>query len=73
VLRQTYDYTATRPVLRANDEGRIFVAGGARRMTASDIPTALPGDSTNTATEPQPPASKPEEARPNKDAKAEQK
>jgi hypothetical protein len=51
VLRQSYDYTASRPVLRANDEGRIFVAGGARRLTASDIPPSL------TSTQPAAPAS----------------
>lgn len=41
-LRQTYDYTSTRPSLRANDEGRIYVSGGARRYTANDLPTPLP-------------------------------
>ena len=41
-LRQTYDYTSTRPSLRANDEGRIYVSGGVRRYTAGDIPTPLP-------------------------------
>jgi hypothetical protein len=73
VLRQTYDYTATRPVLRANDEGRIYVAGGARRITSSDVPTSFTNDPTNPATEPLRPTPKPEEARPNKDAKTQQK
>jgi hypothetical protein len=41
-LRQTYDYTASRPSLRANDEGRIYVSGGARRYTANDLPVPLP-------------------------------
>lgn len=40
-LRQTYDYTSTRPSLRANDEGRIYVSGGVRRYAASDFPTPL--------------------------------
>jgi hypothetical protein len=39
VLRQGYDYAASRPTLRSNDEGRIYVAGGARRLHPSDIPT----------------------------------
>ena len=43
VIQQTYDYTATRPVLRANEEGRIFVAGGLRRLTKRDVPSSLPG------------------------------
>lgn len=41
-LRQTYDYTSTRPILRSNDEGRIYVAGGVRRYTATDLPAPLP-------------------------------
>jgi hypothetical protein len=41
-LRQTYDYTSTRPSLRANDEGRIYVSGGVRRYTADDLPVPLP-------------------------------
>ena len=46
VIRQTHDYAATRPVLRSTDEGRIIVAGGARRVTAGDIPTPLTGGGT---------------------------
>ena len=41
VLRQTYDYAATRPALRSTEEGRIFVTGGARRVTAGDVPSPL--------------------------------
>ena len=44
VLRQTYDYTEKRPALRANDGGRIFVAGGARRLAASDLPPSQTSD-----------------------------
>jgi hypothetical protein len=40
VLRQTYDYSTTRPTLRGNDEGHIFVQGGARRIQNSDIPAS---------------------------------
>jgi hypothetical protein len=46
VIRQTHDYTATRPMLRFTDEGRIVVAGGARRVTAGDIPAPLTGGGT---------------------------
>ncbi len=38
VKQQVHDYTTTRPVLKTDAEGRILVAGGARRMTARDIP-----------------------------------
>jgi hypothetical protein len=33
--RETYDFTASRPRLRVNNEGEISVIGGARRVTAS--------------------------------------
>jgi hypothetical protein len=42
VLRQTHLYNGTRPVLRVDAEGRIFVAGGARRLSADDFPPAAP-------------------------------
>jgi hypothetical protein len=38
VVRHTYDYTATRPVLRVDKEGKIFVAGGVRRPSRDDLP-----------------------------------
>jgi hypothetical protein len=41
LARQTHDYTATRPTLRADSEGRVFVAGGMRRVTANDLPAPL--------------------------------
>ncbi len=40
VARQTCVYTGSRPVLRVNDEGQIFVAGGARRLSTDDFPPA---------------------------------
>jgi hypothetical protein len=42
VVRQTYGRTDTRPVLRVDAEGRIFVAGGARRLSADDFPAPAP-------------------------------
>jgi hypothetical protein len=47
--RQTYEYNETRPELRVNAEGGIFVFGGIRRISTTDIPpgqtssVALPG------------------------------
>jgi hypothetical protein len=38
VERQTYDYTDTRPRLQVDDEGRISVAGGVRRVTSNGSP-----------------------------------
>jgi len=38
--RQTYDYTDTRPRLLVDDEGKISVAGGVRRVTSNGSPVA---------------------------------
>jgi hypothetical protein len=38
VLRQTYDYTDTRPRLKVDDEGQIAVIGGLRHITSNDLP-----------------------------------
>ena len=46
-LRQSYDYAATRPTLRANDDGRVFVAGGVRRLSTTDLPPPLSTTYTN--------------------------
>jgi hypothetical protein len=40
VARQTYQYTATRPTLRKNDDGKIYVHGGIRLISSKDFPTA---------------------------------
>jgi len=43
VDRQTYDYTDTRPRLQTDDQGRISVVGGLRRVTSNGSPvTAEP-------------------------------
>src|SRR5688572_5133128 len=71
VVRQTYDYTTTRPVLRANEQGRIYVAGGARRPTATDIPAPLATDlpASTVTFDSTSPTNRTGEARPPKDAK----
>ncbi|MGZ4988081.1 MAG: hypothetical protein ACXWBP_08575 [Limisphaerales bacterium] len=53
VLRQTYQYTSTRPALRKNDEGKIFVGGGVRIISAHDFPpvtASIPATKTDAKT-----------------------
>jgi hypothetical protein len=38
IARQTHEYGSSRPSLRAADDGRIYVGGGWRRLSESDIP-----------------------------------
>jgi hypothetical protein len=38
VTHQTYEYSNSRPRLRLDDEGNVSVSGGARRITANDVP-----------------------------------
>jgi hypothetical protein len=40
LVRQTHDYTETRPRLRPDDNGQIAVVGGARHLAADDLPKA---------------------------------
>jgi hypothetical protein len=42
IARQTHEYGLTRPVLRATDDGGIFVGGGRQRLSDSDIPPPAP-------------------------------
>jgi hypothetical protein len=46
LVRQTHDYLATKPRLRADAEGVISVTGGRRRVTPADVPPVqAPGPS----------------------------
>jgi hypothetical protein len=38
IARETYEYSETRPLLRFEDDGRISVKGGVRRVGATDLP-----------------------------------
>jgi hypothetical protein len=38
VLRQTYQYTTSRPTLRENDDGKVYVGGGIRMISSHDFP-----------------------------------
>jgi hypothetical protein len=42
IARQTHDYTATRPKLHVDADGKISVTGGARRLTRDDLPATIP-------------------------------
>ena len=50
VTRESYEYTASsRPRLQLNEEGKVVVAGGVRKVTSADIPEQKPSE-TNVAT-----------------------
>ena len=55
VVRETYDYTASRPRLHVDQEGKISVAGGVRRFSSKDLPAPKPAATEPTA----PPATEP--------------
>jgi len=38
IIRQTFEITGNRPRLRAEDDGRVIVIGGARKISLSDLP-----------------------------------
>jgi hypothetical protein len=42
VLHQTYDYTSSAPRLTINDDGKIVVVGGVRRVASNDLPATKP-------------------------------
>ena len=44
IVHETFDYLTSHPRLQAEGDGRITVVGGARRVTANDVPTPKPED-----------------------------
>ena len=53
IVQQTHDYTSTRPRLQVDAAGKFTVTGGARRVTADDLPprpTATPTNDVKTPT-----------------------
>jgi hypothetical protein len=44
IVHETFDYLSSRPRLQPEGDGRVSVAGGTRRVTASDVPAPKPED-----------------------------
>ena len=40
IAKQLYDYTTSRPHLKVDESGKIFVAGGQRHYTEDDVPAS---------------------------------
>ncbi len=53
LIRQTHEYSDTRPILRMDGKGRIYVGGGNRRVSSDDLPLPL-DTSNNDASSPKP-------------------
>ena len=54
IKRQTYEYANSRPRLGIDDEGKVSVVGGSRRIASSDLPVASPTSSSNDVPQPKP-------------------
>ena len=44
IARRTYDYVDKRPRLQPDEDGKILVVGGIRRVTATDVPPFKPAN-----------------------------
>jgi len=49
IRQEIYDYLKTRPRLRVDDDGKITVLGGVRRVKPSDMPAVMPPSSAPAA------------------------
>jgi hypothetical protein len=48
LIRHTYDYAGSRPRLRAEEDGRVAVYGGSRRILLSDLPPPRVAETNDT-------------------------
>jgi hypothetical protein len=53
LLRQTYEFTTSRPRLQLNPEGKVAVIGGTRRVSRNDLPPAPKEASTSEQPKPE--------------------
>jgi hypothetical protein len=54
IARRIYDYVDKRPRLQPDQDGKIFVAGGVRRITPNDVPLSTPDTPAEEAPKPLP-------------------
>jgi hypothetical protein len=54
LARRIYDYVDKRPRLQPDEDGKIFVTGGVRRITPSDIPPSMPATPAQDGPKPMP-------------------
>ena len=54
LIRQTFDYSGSRPRLKKDDAGKIFVAGGVRHEMLDDLPEKNPAGEPKPPQTPQP-------------------
>jgi hypothetical protein len=60
LTHQTWEYLATRPRLKLDDDGSVTVTGGSRRIAANDIPPPTPEELENASKLPEQPATPPQ-------------
>ena len=44
IVRRTYDYVDKRPRLQPDQDGKVLLVGGVRRLSATDVPPSKPSD-----------------------------
>ena len=54
IARRVYDYVDKRPRLQPDEDGKIFVTGGVRRVTPNDVPSSMPTTPVEDAPKPLP-------------------
>ena len=54
IVRRTYDYADKRPRLQPDEDGKVLLVGGVRRVSPSDIPPSKPSNPAEEAPKPLP-------------------